>query len=129
MNELLRFSAARLACLIRERKVSAAEVMEAHIAHIAEVNGEINAVVELLAESARAQARLADDAVARGAQLGPFHGVPFSVKDSLEVARTRCTAGTVGRRTAPLSTEDAAVVARLRRAGAIPIAKTNLPDL
>src|SRR5208283_5023779 len=61
--------------------------------------------------------------------IGPLHGVPFSIKDSLELAGTVCTAGTLGRRTAPPSAADATLVSRLRAAGAIPIAKTNLPDL
>ncbi|MBZ5583179.1 MAG: amidase, partial [Acidobacteriia bacterium] len=74
------------------------------------------------------EARAADDALKRGAR-GPLLGVPFSIKDSLELAGTRCTAGTLGRAGASPSSEDAALVARLRRAGAIPIAKTNLPDL
>src|SRR5208282_2762744 len=60
---------------------------------------------------------------------GPLHGVPFSVKDSIELAGTVSTAGTIGRRGAAPSTSDATLVARLRNAGAIPIAKTNLPDL
>ena len=60
---------------------------------------------------------------------GPFHGVPFSIKDSIEVEGTVCSAGTLGYRNAPKSTRDATLVARLRAAGAVPIARTNLPDL
>jgi amidase len=93
------------------------------------VNPRINAVVELFAERALSEARNADDARARGENVGPLRGVPFSVKDSLELEGTVCTAGTLGRRGAAASAEDATLVARLRRAGAIPIAKTNLPDL
>lgn len=105
------------------------ELIEAHLSHIAVVNPSINAVVELLAGRALDQARAADQALSRGESAGPLHGVPFSVKDSIEVEGTRCTAGTVGRATAPLSAVDATLVARLRQAGAIPVAKTNLPDL
>jgi amidase len=86
-------------------------------------------VVELLPESALAQARIADKMIARGEAVGPLHGVPFSIKDSIDVAGTRTTAGTLGYRDAPPSLADATVVSRLRQAGAIPIAKTNLPDL
>jgi amidase len=129
VNSLLSLSATRQAGLIRDRELSSVELIEAHLSHIAAVNPSINAVVELLDGSALNQARAADDAVAQGHSIGPLHGVPFSVKDSIEVEGTRCTAGTVGRATAPLSTADATLVARLRQAGAIPIAKTNLPDL
>jgi amidase len=129
VDSLLSLSAAKQAALIRNRKISSAELIEAHLSHISIANPPINAVVELLEGPAREQARIADDALARGQSCGPLHGVPFSVKDSIEVEGTRCTAGTVGRAAAPLSTVDATVVARLRQAGAIPIAKTNLPDL
>ena len=61
--------------------------------------------------------------------LGPLAGVPFSIKDSIEVAGTVCSAGTLGFRNNPPSARDATLVARLRAAGAIPIARTNLPDL
>src|ERR1700721_2388580 len=60
---------------------------------------------------------------------GPLSGVPFSIKDSIEVAGTVCSAGTLGYRNAPKSTRDATLVARLRAAGAIPVARTNIPDL
>lgn len=66
---------------------------------------------------------------AGGALLGPLDGVPFSIKDSIEVAGTSCSAGTLGFRNAPRSTHDSTLVARLRAAGGIPIARTNLPDL
>jgi amidase len=129
VNSLLSLSAVKQAALVRNRKISSVELMEAHLNHISTINPSINAVVELLDESALSQARVADEALARGRLPGPLHGVPFSVKDSIEVAGTHCTAGTLGRAGAPLSTADATLVARLRRAGAIPIAKTNLPDL
>jgi len=129
VNSLLSLSATKQAALIRNRQLSSVELIQAHLSHISAVNSSINAVVELLGGRALDQARLADDALARGRSRGPLHGVPFSVKDSIEVEGTRCTAGTVGRATAPLSTVDATLVARLRQAGAIPIAKTNLPDL
>jgi amidase len=129
MNELLRLSATEQAALIRQRKLSSLELMEAHLEQIAAVNPSINAAVEVFAEQAIAQARAADQAMAREQPLGSLHGVPFSLKDSIELAGSVCTAGTLGRaKTAP-STEDATLVRRLRAAGAIPIAKTNLPDL
>jgi amidase len=129
MDELLSFSATRQAALLRAREVSSQKLIELHLQQVARVNPQINAVVELLDERALAEASSADDAMARGEPVGPFHGVPFTIKDSLELEGTLCTAGTVGRRHARPSTEDATVVSRMRRAGAIPIAKTNLPDL
>jgi amidase len=125
----LSLSATKQAALIRSRELSSLELVRAHLNHISAVNPAINAVVEALSGSALDQARVADEALARGEPCGPLHGVPFSIKDSIEVAGTRCTAGALGRAAAPLSTVDATLVARLRQAGAIPIAKTNLPDL
>src|SRR5207302_3394530 len=87
------------------------------------------AAIEVLAELARQAARMADQRRANGAILSPLDGVPFSVKDSIEVAGTVCSAGTIGLQHAPPSQADATLVARLREAGAIPIARTNLPDL
>src|SRR5437016_5442921 len=112
MNEVLTYSATHQARLIRERQISPAELIQAHLEQIARVNPAINAVVEVLAPS-RADDRFLSSA-------GPLHGVPFSIKDSIEVAGSVCTAGTLGRKAAAPSTEDATLVARLRAAGAIP---------
>ena len=125
MNELTSYSATEQARLIRERRISSRELVAAHLERIEAINPKINAAVSVLAESALREAAAADAREPRG----PLHGVPFSVKDSIELAGTVVTAGTLGRRDAAPSNEDAALVARLRRAGGIPIAKTNLPDL
>ena len=114
---------------ILAREISSAELMSAHIQRIEEVNPSLNAVVEPLFDSAMAAAQKADSALARGEIRGPLHGVPISIKDSIDVRAVRTTAGTLGRKDAPPALEDATLVARLRQAGAIPIAKTNLPDL
>jgi amidase len=116
MNEVLALSGTQQARLIREGTISSAELIAAHLARIEEVNPALNAVVEVL------QPR-------PGALEGPLAGVPFSVKDSIEVEGTVCSAGTLGYRNRPRSVRDATLVARLRNAGAIPIARTNLPDL
>lgn len=115
--------------LIREGEISSSDLVEAHLRRIEEVNPALNAVVEVLREPALRAARESDQRRAAGTLLSPIDGVPFSIKDSIEVAGTVCTAGTLGRRDAPASTEDATLVARLRAAGAIPMARTNLPDL
>lgn len=121
MNEILALSGVAQAALIRKRIISSEELVRAHLKRIAEVNPCINAVIDLLSESALA--------ASRDPRPGPLSGVPFSIKDSIEVANTVCSAGTLGYRDAPRSQRDATLVARLRAAGAIPIARTNLPDL
>jgi amidase len=129
MNEILSLSGTAQGRLIRDGAVSSAELVEMHFDRIAEVNPSINAAIEVLGEPAREAARLADQRRADGTMLSPLDGVPFSVKDSIEVAGTVCSAGTLGLGHAPASRADATLVARLRGAGAIPIARTNLPDL
>jgi amidase len=129
MDEVLTASATRQAQLVREKKISSVELVECHLKHIAAVNPQINAAVGVFTDEALRAASAADQALARGEAVGPLHGVPFSVKDSIQVAGAVCTAGTIGRRCAPPAAHDATVVARLRRAGAIPLARTNLPDL
>jgi amidase len=118
-----------MARMIREREISSTELITAHLEQIKRINPVLNAVVDLLDESALRDGIEADRKLARGEACGPLHGVPFSIKDSIDVAGTKCTAGTLGRRNAPVADCDATLVARLRAAGAIPIAKTNLPDL
>ena len=129
MTDLCSLSGTDQARLIRAGEVSAAELVEAHLARIAMVNPCLNAICEALEESAQRSAARVDRERAQGDPLPPLAGVPFSIKDSIEVEGTVCTAGTLGRKSAEPSTQDATVVARLRAAGAIPIARTNLPDL
>jgi amidase len=129
MNPILALSAGRQAQLIREGAASSAEIVRAHLDRIVEVNPAINAATEVLERAALEAAKAVDQRRARGEDLRTFEGVPFSVKDSIEVAGTVCTAGTLGFRNQPISERDAVLVSRLRNAGAIPIARTNLPDL
>jgi amidase len=129
MMDLLDLSGTAQARLIRNGEVSAEALIDAHLRRIAEVNPSLNAVAETLTESACEAARHVDTQRAHGATLPPLAGVPFSIKDSIEVEGVRCTAGTLGYQHAPPASRDATVVARLRAAGAIPIATTNLPDL
>lgn len=125
----LSFSGTHQGQLIRDGALTSADLIEAHVARIAEVNPALNAVVEVLAESARTAAKESDARRAAGVLRSPIDGVPFSIKDSIEVASAVCTAGTLGLCNAPRSHRDATLVARLRAAGAIPLARTNLPDL
>jgi len=127
-DELTSASATRLAKLIREKKVSSEEVVNAYLKRIEVVNPRLNAIVQLTAEAARAQAREADAALARGDSKGPLHGIPFTVKDTIETMGVICAAGTKGR-TSFIPARDATTVARLRAAGAILLGKSNVPEL
>jgi aspartyl-tRNA(Asn)/glutamyl-tRNA(Gln) amidotransferase subunit A len=119
--------ATALAALIRTKQLSSREVVQAHLARIEAVNPQINAVVTLMAEQALASADTADRAATSGAPLGPLHGVPFSIKDSLD------TAGVLTQRGSKLFAgnipdKDATAVARFKAAGGIPLMKSNLPE-
>ena len=129
MSDLCSLSGVAQARLIRSGQVSATELVEAHLRRIEQVNPCLNAVAEVLEETALESAARVDRERAEGNLLPALAGVPFSIKDSIEVEGTVCTAGTLGRKSAAPSIQDATVVARLRAAGAIPIARTNLPDL
>src|SRR5256885_10047971 len=115
------------AALIRSRKVSPVEIVDALLARIDKVNPRLNAFVLINADQARREAKSAERAVGkRGARLGPLHGVPFGVKD---LVVTRCVRPTFG---TPLyrdhvPTEDAPMVERLKAAGGIMVGKTNTP--
>ncbi|MBI3681595.1 MAG: amidase [Acidobacteria bacterium] len=127
MNELVFLSMKRMAEMIRRKEISSAELMDAHLARIAKVNPEINAVVEMEAEEARNAARNADARLARGEAGGPLDGVPMSVKGAWDCAGWINTGGTLGRK-GLVAPQDATVIARMKRAGAIPIGVTNLPE-
>jgi amidase len=120
--------AGELALMIAGRQVTSAEVVEAHLARIEMVNPRVNAIVRVLAEEARAGAARADEAVARGDHLGPLHGVPCTVKENIDMAGLPTTWG-VPALAAAVVPLDAPVVQRMREAGAIPIGRTNLPDM
>ncbi|GES41552.1 amidase [Rhizobium dioscoreae] len=127
MSENIIYSdATKLAEMIRSREVSAVEVVKAHLDRIQAVDPKINAIVTL-AEDALEKAEAADAAVRAGDELGALHGVPFTVKDSID------TAGVATQRGSPIfkgrmPDADATSVARMKRAGGILLAKTNLPE-
>ena len=128
MDDLLFGSAHRLAQRIAARELSATEAVEAHLARIEAVNPALNAVVQLVPERALAEAAATDEALAHGETLGPLTGLPITLKDSLDTAGIVTTWGTTGRREF-VPDADAPVVARLRRAGAIVLGKTNTSEL
>jgi amidase len=125
MHELLFLPATDVAALLRRREVSSRELTEALLARIEAVNPTLNAVVELRAEPALAEAAAADEAAARGADLGPLHGVPMTIKDSFDVAGMHTTWGNPAFAD-HVAGADATVAARLRRAGAVLVGKTNV---
>jgi len=126
-DELCWMPATELSALIRKKKVSPVEVVDAVLARIEKVNPVINAFVLVTGDEARRQARAAERALTRrSATLGPLHGVPFSVKDLVITKDVRTTFGTpLYRDNVP--TEDAPMVERLKAAGAIMLGKTNTP--
>ena len=112
---------------LRARRVSAVELTDQAIARIERLDGVLNAVVVRDFERARAAAKLADAALARGERL-PLLGAPITVKEALNVAGLPTTWGLPGTDRIPV-TEDAVVVARLKAAGAVLLGKTNAPTL
>ncbi len=128
MSELNVDSTARhMAAAIRDRAISARELLDLHLTRIAERNPQLNAIVSLDEERARAGAAAADEVTARGDELGPLHGLPFAFKDTHDVAGWRTTYGS------PLFADhvpdaDELVVERVRAAGAVTIGKTNVPE-
>jgi amidase len=120
-------SATDLAAAIRSRQTSSQEVIEAHLRRIEAVNPAVNAVTVLLAEQALDAAKAADRAVAGGGELPRLHGVPFTVKENLDLVGTPTTVGLRALADA-YPTLDAPVVERLRAAGAIPMGRTNCPN-
>jgi aspartyl-tRNA(Asn)/glutamyl-tRNA(Gln) amidotransferase subunit A len=119
--------ATALAALIRTKQVTPREVVQAHLDRISAVNPALNALVTLLADEALLAADAAGKAVLSGAPLGALHGVPFTAKDSIDTAQVLTQRGSPifrGR----IPAVDATSVARLKQAGAILLAKTNLPE-
>lgn len=128
MPALWSLSAHELARRIAAREVSSREVVDAHLARIETVNPQVNALVRVLAEDARAGAIEADRKVAAREPLGPLHGVPFTIKENIDFAGLPTTWG-VPALAGAIAQQDAPVVERMRAAGAIPIGRTNLPDM
>ncbi|MDY6898200.1 MAG: amidase [Cyanobacteriota bacterium] len=127
MSELIYKSAYQLARMIRERQISAVELLEAYLNQISRHNSELNAVCTLN-DKALETAKQADEALAKGENWGLLHGVPITIKDTFETKGLLTTAGYEPLRNY-IPTEDATAVARLRQAGAIIIGKTTPSQL
>src|SRR3712207_1757642 len=127
VSEICFLTATELARRIGARELSAREILETHLVQIERVNPKVNAIVTLTAEEAMNRARIADEASARRGEIGPLHGLPVAHKDLAQTKGIRTTFGS------PIyedfvPDEDALIVERLRRAGAITVGKTNTPE-
>lgn len=126
MSDPWSMTATELALAIRARRLSAREATANVLARIAAVNPLINALPDVLADAAMETAAAADAAQARGARLGPLHGVPVTIKVNVDVKGRATTNGIVALRD-NIAPEDAPVVANLRAAGAIVVGRSNTP--
>ncbi|MGD1021920.1 MAG: amidase [Candidatus Sulfotelmatobacter sp.] len=128
MNDVTFLSALSMAELVRKKKISPLELVNAHLAQIERLQPRLNAFVQVDAERARQSAQDAESAVMNPAPLGPLHGVPLSIKSSFCVEGLRCEAGT-RLRAGFIARQDAPLVTRLKNAGAIILGTTNTPEL
>jgi len=122
-----RMSAGDLARAIREKKLSSREVITSHLERIEAVNGELNAITDVMADEALAAADKADRALAGSSDVGKLHGVPMTVKENIDLAGSPTTQGVPALAQA-IPPIDAPRIAQLRKEGAIAIGRTNLPD-
>ena len=125
-ESLTHLDAAEMARLVACGDLSPVELVQAHLDRIDELNGEVNAVVASAADALE-RARQAEQAVMDGRTLGPLHGVPFTIKDSLDVAGYPTTSGSLLTSRSRART-DAPVVARILAAGGVLLGKTNTPE-
>jgi len=126
-NELCFLSIREASQMLRRRKISPVELLDAVLERIERLNPELNAFITVAAEQARADARRAEREIARGRHRGPLHGIPLPLKDNIETQGIRTTAGSkILADFVP--TRDADVVSALRQAGAVIIGKTNLHE-
>ncbi|MEM9219610.1 MAG: amidase [Cyanobacteria bacterium P01_F01_bin.150] len=128
MSNLIFASVCQLSQMIREREVSAVEVLDAYLTQIETHNSTLNAICTLDATHARSRAEQADKALAKGENWGTLHGVPLTIKDVFETSGLRTTAGSIDL-CHYIPQNDATVVSRLRAVGAIILGKTNVGDL
>ncbi|UCH21283.1 MAG: amidase [Deltaproteobacteria bacterium] len=126
-SDICFFTATELVRLIRSKELSVQKVMEAHLTQIERVNPKVNAIVTFLPEQAMAHAKAADEAQARGKELGILQGLPIAHKDLVLTRGIRTTFGSLAFKDF-IPEEDEIIVERLRKAGAITIGKTNVPE-
>jgi aspartyl-tRNA(Asn)/glutamyl-tRNA(Gln) amidotransferase subunit A len=121
------FTLVDAAAQLRDRKLSSVELTQACLDRIAKLNPALNAFITVTAESALAEARAVDAEIAAGNYRGPLHGIPIALKDLIDVAGVRTTAAS-RQLEKNIPTQDAALVAQLKRAGAVLVGKTNLHE-
>jgi amidase len=126
-DEILDWDASEVASAIAARAISSREALEAHLARLDAVNPKINAVVDVMRAEALAAADAVDVAVARGDTLGPLAGAPITTKLNADVAGRISSLGLVALKN-QVAREDSPAFANLRKAGAVVIGRTNIPD-
>lgn len=126
-DALWKLEAGETAAKIAAKEISAGDVIEAHLARLDAVNPALNAITRPLHDSARAAAREADAAVARGDALGPLHGVPVTIKDNVDIAGQSSPNGLPALKDM-VAAANSPVVDNLLKAGAIVIGRTNAPE-
>ena len=128
MDYLIYSSATKLSKLINNKKISSKELVRMYLDRIEKVNPVLNAVVQLAEERALKEAEKADSDLAKGVSHGLLHGLPFTLKDSIDSEGIITTGGTMGRKDF-MPDKDSTVAARLRNSGGILLGKTNTPEL
>src|SRR5262249_41839268 len=128
MSDLSFLSASQMAAQVRQKRISPVELVDAHFPRIAILNPQLNAYIALDQERAHRDARTLESEATSGQHRGPLHGVPISIKSSIATAGLPWEAGT-RLRAGTIAPTDAALVSRLRRAGAIVLGVTNAPEL
>lgn len=118
---------AELSQRIRRNEISPVSITQECLARIEKINPQLNAFITVMAESSLAEARTAEDEIARGQWRGPLHGIPIALKDLIDTAGIRTTSASALHENR-VSTEDAEVVRKLRQAGAVIIGKNNLHE-
>ena len=130
MDDVVYISLTEMSERIRAKKLSPVELVDAHLARITQLNPKVNAFVTVDEKRAREQAKSAEAALSSSAKsnsIGPLHGVPISIKSSIDVAGLPCECGSILRK-GNVPTEDAPLAKRLRAAGAIILGNTNVPE-
>ena len=120
--------AAQMAALVRSSRISPVELVKAHLGRIERLNPKLNAFIELRTDQALAKAENAEKSIQRGEPVGPLHGIPISIKSAIAVAGLKFECGS-RTRAGIIAQEDAVLVERLKKAGAIVLGNTNVPEM